>query len=54
MSQINAAKLNAYARVGTDTEASVTKLNMYARLVPGSGSFAPEYQSFVYAQKVVR
>lgn len=53
MAQINAPKINAYAKVGP-TAASVAKLNMYVRMVPGSGDFAPEYQSAVFAQKIVR
>lgn len=54
MAQINVPKVNAYARTGSDASATVSKVNMYVRLVPGTGSFAPEWDSFAYAQKVRR
>lgn len=54
MAQINVPKVNAYAHSGSSASANVSKINMYARLVPGTGSFAPEWDSFAYAQKVRR
>ena len=54
MSQIDVSKLNAYARLGSEG-LTVSKLNMYARLRPDSGAdFVPDFQSFTYAQKIVR
>lgn len=54
MAQINAPKSNAYVRTGSNASATASKVTMYARLVPGTGDFAPEWDSYTYGQKVRR